>query len=215
MTLDSLTSPSNANGDQSNVTEDAGDTENGDHVPREEASSNEQDPEAVCASEQVQNDNQEEEEEIDSATDDVSLAESSVSNRFTILSEEHHLHDNTSCKETSSTDPEGELDTQLASKLKQVTLDDAFMEDTDAMEQAMESEDEAPKDREYTVINQDPDLAFNTLSTRTTPEKQECSVQSCLFQFTEVETLTQNNSLLCVTCTKQHRKKDKTGGTKV
>lgn len=217
MTLDNLTSPSNANGDQTDVTEDAADTENGDSVPREEASSsNEQDPEAACASEQVQNDKQEEEEEEDndSVTDDVSLAESSASNRFTVLSEEQQLHDGTSCKETSSTNLEGELDTQLASKLEQVTLDDAFLEDADAMAQTTESEDEAPEDMEYTVINQDPELAFNTLSTRTTPEQHECSVQSCLFQFTEVETLTQNNSLLCVTCTKQHRKKDKTGGSK-
>lgn len=61
-------------------------------------------------------------------------------------------------------------------------------------------------------MNQDPELAFCTLATRTPPEKQDCSVQSCLFQFTEVETLTQNNSLLCVTCTKQHLKK--AGGSK-
>ncbi|KAM4743372.1 ubiquitin carboxyl-terminal hydrolase 16 isoform 1-T2 [Anableps anableps] len=213
MTLESLTSPSSTNSDQTDVTEDAKDTEIADSVPHEEVSLNEQDPELVCVSEQDQNVEQEKEDK-DSVTDDVSLAESSVSNCFTVLSEEQHPRDSTSCNGMSNTDLEGELDTQLANKLEQVTLDDAFIEDPDAMEQGIEIEDEAPEDMEYTVINQDPELAFNTLSSRTTPEKQECSVQSCLFQFTEVETLTQNNSLLCVTCTKQHRKESKNGGSK-
>lgn len=178
-------------------------------MPHEEDSLNEQDPKPVCESEQDQNVEQENEEDKDSPTDDGSLAESSVSNRFTVLSEEQHSHDSTSCNETSNTDLEGELDTQLANQLEQVTLNDAFIEDLDSMDPAVEREDEV----EYTIINQDPEFAFNTLSTRTSPEKQECSVQSCLFQFTEVETLTQNNSLMCVACTKRHKKGKKTGGT--
>uniref|UniRef100_A0A8C6ST29 Ubiquitin carboxyl-terminal hydrolase n=1 Tax=Neogobius melanostomus TaxID=47308 RepID=A0A8C6ST29_9GOBI len=68
-----------------------------------------------------------------------------------------------------------------------------------------EGEEKEEETQEYTVVNQDPDSAFQTLAPRASPEKQECSVQSCLFQFTEVETLTQNNSLLCVTCTKRQR----------
>lgn len=178
-------------------------------MPHEEDSLNEHDPKPVCESEQDQNVEQENKEDKDSPTDDGSLAESSVSNRFTVLSEEQHSHDSASCNETSNTDLEGELDTQLANQLEQVTLNDAFIEDLDSMDPAVESEDEV----EYTIINQDPEFAFNTLSTRTSPEKQECSVQSCLFQFTEVETLTQNNSLLCVACTKRHKKGEKTGGT--
>ncbi|XP_051521534.1 ubiquitin carboxyl-terminal hydrolase 16-like isoform X2 [Myxocyprinus asiaticus] len=57
--------------------------------------------------------------------------------------------------------------------------------------------------KEYTVVNQDPELAFHTLATRASPEKQECSVESCLYQFTEVEHLAENNRLMCVTCTKR------------
>ncbi|MED6276753.1 hypothetical protein CHARACLAT_006227 [Characodon lateralis] len=213
ITLGSLTSPSNAH-EQTDVTEDAKDSGNNESVPHEEAPSNEPNPEPVCVSEQDHNVEQDKEEDKDSVTEGVSLAESSVSNRFTVLSEEQHSHDSSSCNEMSNTDLEGELDTQLANKLEQVTLDDAFIDDPHVIEQAVESEDEALEDVEYTVINQDPELAFSTLSPRATPEKQECSVQSCLFQFTEVETLTQNNSLLCVTCTKQHRRKDKTGGSR-
>uniref|UniRef100_A0A3Q2QD72 Ubiquitin carboxyl-terminal hydrolase 16 n=1 Tax=Fundulus heteroclitus TaxID=8078 RepID=A0A3Q2QD72_FUNHE len=213
-TLESLTSPSDLNGDQTDVTEDAKSTGDADSVPPEDASSHEQDPEPVCGSEQDQNGEQGKEEDKDSATDNDSLADSSASNRFTVLSEEQYSHGSTSCNEMSSADLEGELEPQLVNKLEQVTLDDAFIDSPDAMEQASETEDEALEDKEYTVISQDPELAFDTLSTRATPEKQECSVQSCLFQFTEVETLTLNNSLLCVTCTKRHRKNDKAGGSK-
>lgn len=56
---------------------------------------------------------------------------------------------------------------------------------------------------EYVVVNQDPELAFHTLASRAAPHKQDCSVESCLYQFTEVEQLTQSNSLLCVTCTRR------------
>uniref|UniRef100_I3JE08 Ubiquitin carboxyl-terminal hydrolase n=1 Tax=Oreochromis niloticus TaxID=8128 RepID=I3JE08_ORENI len=115
------------------------------------------------------------------------------------------------CQQCRTTEEE---DTQLVRKMSKVTLDDAFIEDTDAMEQSMESEDGVLETKEYTVINQDPELAFHTMAARTIPEKQECSVQSCLFQFTEVETLTQNNSLLCVTCTKRQLGNNKSGGSK-
>uniref|UniRef100_A0A8C6M595 Ubiquitin carboxyl-terminal hydrolase n=1 Tax=Nothobranchius furzeri TaxID=105023 RepID=A0A8C6M595_NOTFU len=105
-----------------------------------------------------------------------------------------------------------EDDATLVHKMQQVALDDAFIEDSDAMEQSTESGDDVLEAKVYTVINQDPELAFNTLAARTVPERQECSVQSCLFQFTEVETLTQNNSLLCVACSKQLLRK--AGGSK-
>uniref|UniRef100_A0A3P8R3M4 Ubiquitin carboxyl-terminal hydrolase n=1 Tax=Astatotilapia calliptera TaxID=8154 RepID=A0A3P8R3M4_ASTCA len=139
-------------------------------------------------------------------------------NRFTALSVEQHSKDSTVCNEMANMgheeDKTEEEDTQLVRKMSKVTLDDAFIEDTDAMEQSMESEDGVMETKEYTVINQDPELAFHTMAVRTIPEKQECSVQSCLFQFTEVETLTQNNSLLCVTCTKRQLGNNKSGGSK-
>uniref|UniRef100_A0A674PPE0 Ubiquitin carboxyl-terminal hydrolase n=1 Tax=Takifugu rubripes TaxID=31033 RepID=A0A674PPE0_TAKRU len=97
----------------------------------------------------------------------------------------------------------------LVNKMEKVTVDDAIIEDHDALEWAQVVEDEPKEVKEYTVVNQDPKLAFHTFGTRTAPEKQECSVQSCLFQFTEVETLTEKNSLLCVTCTKQQPDKGK------
>lgn len=128
-------------------------------------------------------------------------------NRFAILSEDQQTKDVTSDDDKRDADDEAEDD--LVKEMEQATLDDAFVEDPGDLEQSQEMEDEPKEVKEYTVVNQDPELAFHTLGARTAPEKQECSVQSCLFQFTEVETLTQNNSLLCVTCTKQQLNNDK------
>lgn len=128
-------------------------------------------------------------------------------NRFAILSEDQQTEDVTSGDGKIDVYEGGEDD--LVNKMEKVSVDDAIIEDHDTLEQAQEVEDEPKEVREYTVVNQDPKLAFHTLGSRTAPEKQECSVQSCLFQFTEVETLTEKNSLLCVTCTKQQPNKDK------
>ncbi|CAB1426734.1 unnamed protein product [Pleuronectes platessa] len=154
-----------------------------------------------------------EEEGEDSETD--SSANSSVSNRFEVLSKNQESEDGVlDDGNTSDVAPEAEDDTQLVDEMEKVTLDEAFIQDSDAADQSTEAEEEPPEEREYTVVNQDPELAFHTLASRTTPEKMVCSVESCLFQFTEVETLTDNNSLLCVTCTKQRGNKNKAAGSK-
>ncbi|XP_062241470.1 ubiquitin carboxyl-terminal hydrolase 16 isoform X2 [Platichthys flesus] len=154
-----------------------------------------------------------EEEGEDSETD--SSANSSVSNRFEVLSKNQESEDGVlDDGNTSDVAPEAEEDTQLVDDMEKVTLDEAFIQDSDAADQSTEAEDEPEEEREYTVVNQDPELAFHTLASRTSPEKMACSVESCLFQFTEVETLTENNSLLCVTCTKQRGNKNKAAGSK-
>uniref|UniRef100_A0A4W5M3W9 Ubiquitin carboxyl-terminal hydrolase n=1 Tax=Hucho hucho TaxID=62062 RepID=A0A4W5M3W9_9TELE len=119
--------------------------------------------------------------------------------------------------------PGDEEETKLTDKLGELSLNEAFLasEDSDlellcrdgdtSAETEMETKLEG---KEYTVSHQDPKLAFHTLATRAVPEKQECSVESCLYQFTEVENLTQNNSLLCVTCTKRQTKNKAAEGSK-
>ncbi|XP_041796870.1 ubiquitin carboxyl-terminal hydrolase 16 isoform X2 [Chelmon rostratus] len=220
VTLDSLTSSSHTESQQTDPTADAKDGEDAENEIHEEASVSEGNPAQISVSEQnLKNldalQDKKEEEDEDSVIDCDSSATSSVSNRFTILSEEQHSKDSIRDDDKASdVDEEGEEDTQLVSEMEKVTLDDAFIEDPNAVNQVMENEDEPSEAKEYTVVNQDPELAFHTLANRTAPEKQECSVQSCLFQFTEVETLTQNNSLLCVTCTKRQPNTDKAGGSK-
>lgn len=60
--------------------------------------------------------------------------------------------------------------------------------------------------------------AFQALSHSYTPSSKECSIQSCLHQFTSVELLMGNNKLLCESCTerrqKQLRKSSSVGKTK-
>ncbi|KAF7664931.1 hypothetical protein LDENG_00161340 [Lucifuga dentata] len=222
LTLDSLTSPSRAENTQTDPTDpntDAKDEENADNGTRKEPPLSERKPAESGVSEQDQKKletvqaAEENKEDEDSVIDCDSSAASSISNRFTVLSEEQHSKDGIlQDDKMSDVDQEVEEDTPLASGIEKISLNDAFIEDSDAVEEGMESESEQLDVKEYTVVNQDPELAFHTLATREPPEKQECSVQSCLFQFTEVEILTQNNSLLCVTCTK--RQPDKATGSK-
>ncbi|XP_052324728.1 ubiquitin carboxyl-terminal hydrolase 16, partial [Oncorhynchus keta] len=116
-----------------------------------------------------------------------------------------------------------EQDTKLTDKLGELSLNEAFLasEDSDLElgcrdgDTSAETESETKLEgKEYTVSHQDPKLAFHTLATRAAPGNQECSVESCLYQFTEVENLTQNNSLLCVTCTKRQTKNKAAEGSK-
>ncbi|XP_076837242.1 ubiquitin carboxyl-terminal hydrolase 45 [Brachyhypopomus gauderio] len=56
--------------------------------------------------------------------------------------------------------------------------------------------------------------AFQALSHSYTPVAKECSVQSCLHQFTSVELLMGNNKLLCENCTeRRHKQTRRSGGT--
>ncbi|KAK1896010.1 Ubiquitin carboxyl-terminal hydrolase 45 [Dissostichus eleginoides] len=48
--------------------------------------------------------------------------------------------------------------------------------------------------------------AFQALSQSYTPSSKECSIQSCLHQFTSVELLMGNNKLLCENCTERRHK---------
>lgn len=55
----------------------------------------------------------------------------------------------------------------------------------------------------YEVVNEDPETAFCTLANRNTINTDECSVESCLYQFTRNEKLCENNKLLCNVCTQR------------
>ncbi|XP_061827979.1 ubiquitin carboxyl-terminal hydrolase 16 isoform X2 [Nerophis lumbriciformis] len=124
-----------------------------------------------------------------------------ASNRFALLSGTR--------RPDSWQEDEDDMDAQLVGEMEKISLTDTFI-DSDAMETCAESEDDMSEEaKEYTVVNQDPDQAFQTLASRPAPDQQECSVESCLFHFTQEETLSHNNSLLCVTCSR-----DKAAGSK-
>lgn len=211
--MESLTSPTKTT-DQNDITADSKSGEDPDTEVHQDASLSEGNPAQISVSEQDQenvHDSEEHEEDMDS----VAESSSSVSNRFTVLADEQKPKDGSieGDQTPDAGQDDDDDDIQIVDKMEKVNLDEAFLQDSDWEEPAEEGEEGQPEDKEYTVVNQDPALAFQTLASRSPPEKQECSVKSCLFQFTEVETLTQNNSLLCVTCTKRQPNKDKAQGT--
>ncbi|KAM5282814.1 ubiquitin carboxyl-terminal hydrolase 45 isoform 1-T3 [Hipposideros larvatus] len=56
------------------------------------------------------------------------------------------------------------------------------------------------------MMSHSPQNAFQTLSQSYITTSKECSVQSCLYQFTSMELLMGNNKLLCENCTEKKRK---------
>lgn len=74
------------------------------------------------------------------------------------------------------------------------------------MEENMGSCEEEPCSHPKCVLSQNPQTAFQTLSQGYVTSSKECSVQSCLYQFTSVELLMGNNKLLCEKCTENRMK---------
>nr|XP_023681863.1 ubiquitin carboxyl-terminal hydrolase 16 isoform X1 [Paramormyrops kingsleyae]XP_023681864.1 ubiquitin carboxyl-terminal hydrolase 16 isoform X1 [Paramormyrops kingsleyae] len=139
---------------------------------------------------------------------------SSAKNPFEALSEDPDMGEE---NEDGGEANEGD---DLAEDLHSLSLNTAFV-NPDDVELDLEDGDPPVNTQEYTVVNQDPGMAFSSLASRAAPEKEECSIYSCLYQFTEVENLTKSNSLLCVTCSKRQtnpadgsRKKVYTDGLK-
>ncbi len=154
-------------------------------------------PEKPPALSQNEDEDDEEESEQERAT--------SVNNRFNTLSEDQASED---------VSVEGEkVEDVNASEEDDGAEEDRLTEELHTLSLKTESEMENGDVKEYTVVNQDPELAFQSLASRTGLEKQECSVESCLYQFTEVEHLSENNRLMCVTCTKQQSGHKASDGT--
>uniref|UniRef100_A0A8C3YM45 Ubiquitin carboxyl-terminal hydrolase n=1 Tax=Catagonus wagneri TaxID=51154 RepID=A0A8C3YM45_9CETA len=59
------------------------------------------------------------------------------------------------------------------------------------------------------MVPQGPPNAFQTLSQSYVTTSKECSIQSCLYQFTSMELLMGNNKLLCENCTEKKQKYQK------
>ncbi|KAM9316627.1 ubiquitin carboxyl-terminal hydrolase 45 [Gastrophryne carolinensis] len=77
------------------------------------------------------------------------------------------------------------------------------------MEENLDSGKEEPCSYPECVLPQNPQAAFQTLSNGYITSSKECSVQSCLYQFTSVELLMGNNKLLCDRCTENMTKNQK------
>ncbi|KAL4647740.1 ubiquitin carboxyl-terminal hydrolase 16 [Arapaima gigas] len=158
---------------------------------------------------------QEDNKDVPAELEDIVLdTESVISNRFTALSAGEGRQEEEDEGEVTTAITDVKDEDELVEDLNCLALNTTFVTPEDIQVEIGCEAESSVSTREYTVVSQDPELAFCTLSTREAPEKQECSLQSCLYQFTEVEELTMNNSLLCVTCTKRQAHPKATGGTK-
>lgn len=72
---------------------------------------------------------------------------------------------------------------------------------------------EEPGDARDNLHHQHHQGAFQALSHSYTPCSKECSIQSCLHQFTSVELLMGNNKLLCESCTERRQKQLRKSGS--
>uniref|UniRef100_A0AAY4AH60 Ubiquitin carboxyl-terminal hydrolase n=1 Tax=Denticeps clupeoides TaxID=299321 RepID=A0AAY4AH60_9TELE len=73
---------------------------------------------------------------------------------------------------------------------------------------------DSPRERQHQHHHQHQG-AFQALSHNYTPSSKECSVQSCLHQFTSVELLMGNNKLLCENCTERRQRQLRRSSEKV
>ncbi|KAK2880727.1 hypothetical protein Q8A67_017995 [Cirrhinus molitorella] len=189
VTLDTLTNQSTASSTDPADASNQSESVNGSADAEAGESSQEKPP--ACSQNEDEDDEEPEQERA-----------ASVNNRFNALSEDQASEDvsvegEKAQEENAVEEDDGAEEELLVEELNTLSL-------KTAAEGEMENGDEASGDtKEYTVVNQDPELAFKSLASRTAPEKQECSVESCLYQFTEVEHLTENNRLMCGTCTKR------------
>lgn len=91
---------------------------------------------------------------------------------------------------------------QLASAVSKVNL--SFSAGDGSTHYSLEEQGEA-QTREN-LHHQHHQGAFQALSHSYIPSSKECSIQSCLHQFTSVELLMGNNKLLCENCTERRQK---------
>lgn len=121
-------------------------------------------------------------------------AQNPTSNRFISLLEEG--------RENQEVEEDEHEETQLIKSVRNLSISEEpkSKEVDPEVESGAESEPELGAGAGFVVVNADPKAAFSTLSSRAELNISECSVESSLHQFTQVEQLTDTNRLLCVTC---------------
>uniref|UniRef100_A0A8C5DZT9 Ubiquitin carboxyl-terminal hydrolase n=1 Tax=Gouania willdenowi TaxID=441366 RepID=A0A8C5DZT9_GOUWI len=105
-----------------------------------------------------------------------------------------HLIPSPTARSASSSTRQGGAVEQLLTAVSQVSLG---LGSSDGPEEQLET---------HNRDNLHHQGAFQALSHSYTPSSKECSIQSCLHQFTSVELLMGNNKLLCESCTERRHK---------
>uniref|UniRef100_A0A669DPM1 Ubiquitin carboxyl-terminal hydrolase n=1 Tax=Oreochromis niloticus TaxID=8128 RepID=A0A669DPM1_ORENI len=139
----------------------------------------------------------------DSSNDaDSEASESEWTPRSSIQSHSHgHMSTPSS---TSTLTPQGGAVEQLVSAVSKVNL--SFSSGDCSPSTHCSPEEHGETQSRDNLHHQHHQGAFQALSHSYTPSSKECSIQSCLHQFTSVELLMGNNRLLCESCTERRMK---------
>ncbi|XP_005861795.1 PREDICTED: ubiquitin carboxyl-terminal hydrolase 16 isoform X3 [Myotis brandtii] len=168
-----------------------------DHISQEEVINNE-----YCVN---QNDLNGQEKMIENVTDnqkfteDVDVKSVSVDNDLEVLSSSP-----TDCPGSlngACLDAGGGGEVDISRGFQNLHLDAALHPDDIHLEILNGSP--APGTTLYECVGQDPETAFCTLANRDASSADECSIQHCLYQFTQNEKLRDANKLLCEVCTRR------------
>ncbi|XP_067840877.1 ubiquitin carboxyl-terminal hydrolase 45 [Heptranchias perlo] len=90
-----------------------------------------------------------------------------------------------------------------STKNESLIIDSVYEEQTDCVSFCIQDT------KERSVVSKNTVAAFQTLSQSYRARPKECSLQSCLSQFTSVDLLMGNNKLLCEKCTEKRQKQHK------
>lgn len=132
-------------------------------------------------------------------TEDVDVKSVSVDNDLEVLSSSP-----TDCPGSLNgafLDAGGGGEADISRGFRNLHLDDALHPDDIHLEILNGSP--APGTTLYECVGQDPETAFCTLANRDAFSADECSIQHCLYQFTQNEKLRDANKLLCDVCTRR------------
>jgi len=107
--------------------------------------------------------------------------------------------------------PSGSNDEMISSAMSKLSFCDTINEDKKLSrgDPALGLSNNSMFSVDKSLLSQNPQNAFQTLSQSYITSSKECSVQSCLYQFTSVELLMGNNKLLCESCTERKQKYQK------
>uniref|UniRef100_A0AAX7VMQ9 Ubiquitin carboxyl-terminal hydrolase n=1 Tax=Astatotilapia calliptera TaxID=8154 RepID=A0AAX7VMQ9_ASTCA len=120
-------------------------------------------------------------------------------------SNQSHSHRHMSTPSSTSTlTPQGGAVEQLVSAVSKVNL--SFSSGDCSPSAHCSPEEHGETQSRDNLHHQHHQGAFQALSHSYTPSSKECSIQSCLHQFTSVELLMGNNRLLCESCTERRMK---------
>ncbi|XP_043921057.1 ubiquitin carboxyl-terminal hydrolase 45 isoform X2 [Protopterus annectens] len=148
------------------------------------------------------NDADSEASECESSVKQAIVATEAVTSKINIVTSTHSA----SVSETKHSILNGSS-VDLSSAMSRLSLDISNNPDSAIVEQKLCFKNNTHDNViEKPVVTQNPQTAFQTLSHSYTTSSKECSVQSCLYQFTSLELLMGNNKLLCEHCTERRQK---------